>query len=131
MDVGSSGFIQWPLLCSLGVTVLQPPQQVTYALTTFVPPTATHVDLQISNLSMLTTYVGRPVMITGTTPLLSASNRYCAILPNNKLRFIMPMDADQSIVVPASTTGLLGGVVSLAVGSMHVEVMATCRVVGP
>ncbi|WP_153065971.1 hypothetical protein [Xanthomonas campestris] len=123
LDVGSSGFIQPPLLGALGVTILQAPPQTTYALANFVPPTATHVDLQISNLSPLTTYVGRPGMITQANPLLSASNRYCAILPNNNLRFMMPLDADQSIVVLASTTGLLGGVVSLSVGSVQIEVM--------
>lgn len=123
LDVGSSGFIQPPLLGSLGVTVLQAPPQTTYPLSSFIPPTATHVDLQISNLSPLTTYIGRPGMITQANPLLSAANRYCAILPNNNLRFIMPLDADLSIVVLASTTGLMGNVVSLAVGSVQIEVM--------
>lgn len=123
LDVGSSGFIQPPLLGALGVALLQAPPQTSYPLTNFVPLTATHVDLQISNLSPLTTYIGRPAMITQANPLLSASNRYCAVLPNNNLRFIMPLDADQSIVVLASTTGLLGNVASLAVGSVQIEVM--------
>lgn len=117
LDVGSSAFNTPQQLLNLGITLLQAPAQQSIALSGSIPPTATWVDMQINNMSNLTVYIGRPSMGT-----LSRNNRYCVVLPNNNLRFMMPLDADQTVTVLASTTGLLGGVISLSTGNVQAEV---------
>ncbi|RBL29832.1 hypothetical protein BRN31_11925 [Xanthomonas oryzae pv. oryzae] len=76
------------------------------------------VELKVSNLSNLTTYIDRPAMGT-----LSRNNRAIDVAPNNNLTFRLRLDSDQAITILASTTGLPGNVVSLSAGNVVVEVV--------
>ncbi|AVU02519.1 hypothetical protein EBA05_08705 [Xanthomonas oryzae pv. oryzae] len=86
--------------------------------TAFIPPTAFVVELKVSNLSNLTTYIDRPAMGT-----LSRNNRAIDVAPNNNLTFRLRLDSDQAMTMLASTTGLPGNVVSLSAGNVVVEVV--------
>ncbi|MCE4372072.1 hypothetical protein [Xanthomonas hortorum] len=118
LDYSTASFQTPPMAFNLSITLLTAPTQQTIDLTPFIPPTASVVELKVSNLSNLTTYIGRPTMGT-----LSRNNRAIDVAPNNNLTFRLRLDSDQAMTILASTTGLLGNVVSLAAGNVVVEVV--------
>ncbi|WP_349759951.1 hypothetical protein [Xanthomonas sp. WHRI 8812E] len=118
LDYSTTSFQTPPMALNPAITLLATPAQQTINLTLFIPPTASVVELKVSNLSNLTAYIGRPAMGT-----LSRTNRPINVAPNNNLTFRLRLDSDQSMTMLASTTGLLGGVVSLAAGNVVVELV--------
>lgn len=106
-----------PLL-SLPIVALTAPTQQTMNLSTLIPITASAVDIKVANLSNLTVYIGVPTM-----GALGRLNRITDIAPNNTATIRCLLDADRSITLLASATGLLGAIVAIGAGNVQVEVM--------
>lgn len=106
-----------PLL-SLPILALTAPAQQTMNLSTLIPITASAVDIKVANLSNLTVYLGVP-----TIGALGRLNRITDIAPNNTATVRCLLDADRSITLLPSATGLLGAIVAIGAGNVQVEVM--------
>lgn len=117
LDSSTSTLTTPPRPLNLTIVLLVAPTQQSVNLANFVPPTASAVDLKISNMSNLTTYVGRPSM-----GALSASNRFAEVPANTTMMLRCLLDSDLTVTLLPSATGLLGGIVAIAAGNVVVEV---------
>lgn len=117
LDSSTATLTTPPRALNLAIVLLTAPVQQSVPLANYVPPTASAVDLKISNMSNLTTYVGRPGM-----GVLSAANRFAEVPANTTMMLRCLLDSDLTVTLLPSATGLLGGVVSIAAGNVVVEV---------
>lgn len=118
LDQSTGTFTAPPRLLNLSILALTAPTVQTLNLATVVPPTAVAVDVKVANLSNLTTYFSRPSL---GNP--SNTNRTVEIAPNATATVTLLLDSDLTLLMLPSATGLLGNLVTIAVGNVVVEVM--------
>jgi len=116
LDTSTATLTMPPRALNRAIVLLTSPLQQSVPLANYAPPTASAVDLKISNMSN-TTYVGRLGM-----GALAAANRFAEVPANTTMMLHCPLDSDLMVPSQTSATGLLGKVVSIAASNVVVEV---------
>lgn len=106
-----------PTASNLAITLLGGVPGIQSAnMSAFVPQTATAATVVINNTTALWFYVGRPSMGALTNLVHDV-----AIQPNSMVEVDLLLDSDLTLTYQASTTGLLGGVVSIGAGNFTIR----------